>query len=194
MTLISDSHRFAFIHVPKTGGTSVKQAFAAFRCRAHLEATVATKHLPARELKTVAPSVYRDYFTFAFVRNPFDRLVSFWTYKMENPFHPDYAHVARLGTFDTWVRWFADQPSSPQSWFTHDADGRQLVDAIGRYESFEADLADFADGIGTGPVSLAVHNASTHRPWADMYSAELRSFVSERWAVDFDLFGYTPDN
>lgn len=191
MTLVSDSHRFIFIHVPKTGGTSVKHALGTLGSNHWVDADTASKHLRMRDLGDIAPTLLHEQFTsFAFVRNPFDQLASFWTYKMENPFHPDYAHIRRLGSFDQWVRWFSDKPRARQSAFTHDDNGNQLVDFIGRYENLEHDFAQIASTLDLPTTELPRRNTSDHPPWQQMFTDDLCDLVVDRWARDFALFGY----
>ena len=69
-----------FIHIPKTGGTSVEQfikdndrntlLFIGVRNNRSLQ------HLMARELKLTIPYIYKKYYKFSIVRNPYDRLLS----------------------------------------------------------------------------------------------------------------------
>lgn len=78
--LVLREHRLVFMHVPKCAGTSVKQAIA--------EATGLSlkycKHLrPAWDTDRVVAEG-RDFFKFTVVRNPYDRLVSFWEHNVRN--------------------------------------------------------------------------------------------------------------
>jgi chondroitin 4-sulfotransferase 11 len=74
--LFSDSHKVLFVHIQKTGGETV--------------AGILTKHAPdIRRLgakhefasfgKLKLGAAWNDYFKFAFVRNPWDRLVSWYS-------------------------------------------------------------------------------------------------------------------
>lgn len=194
MTLVSDTHRFVFVHVPKTGGTSLRSALRPLCTDSYFERSVATKHLRASEVPLLHPDVpFADYFSFAFVRNPFDLLVSFWSYKMENPFHPDYVDVARLGSFERWVEQHIEQPGMAQHCFTHDGEGHQLVDFVGRYECLIRDVQIITERIGCEPLALPHANASQrhNRDRAiDRFSPGLRRRVEQAWHRDFEVFGY----
>jgi hypothetical protein len=190
MTLVSESHRFVFVHVPKSGGTSVKYALGHLQSERHAGLLRANKHIGAGELPQLLPDVaLDDWYTFAFVRNPFDQLRSYWTYKTEHPFHPDYAATVAAGSFEGWVQMFADDPRRLQCSYTHDR-GRQLVDFVGRYERLADDFAVVADRIGIGPVDLPCVNRSTNSGRIDAYPRGLRRLVVERWRADFEAFGY----
>jgi len=189
MTIISDSHRFVFVHIPKSGGTSVKYALGHLQAERFVQHLARLKHVRARELSTLVPEVHSDeWFTFAFVRNPFDQLRSYWTYKTEHPFHPHYAATVRAGGFEGWVRSIAEDPAEQQYSYTHGTDGEPLVDFVGRYETLADDFAAVVERIGCGPVSLPHVNRSSAT--SEMYPPGLRAFVATHWAADFEAFGY----
>jgi hypothetical protein len=102
--LISHQHKFIFIHIGKTGGTSVETTL----CR-HLgldfEETEKSpmgewwKHVWAEDMRRrVGQQTWNDYFTFAFVRNPYDMILSLYSMYTQYPeyidprFHPDLYH------------------------------------------------------------------------------------------------------
>lgn len=97
MTLISNSHRFVFVHLHKCGGTSVERALStqmawndlilgSSRYGEKLQQIYKPeygldKHSTAAEIKNViGDELWKSYFTFATVRHPFDRVVSFYSY------------------------------------------------------------------------------------------------------------------
>lgn len=69
-----------FIHIPKTAGTSIEQfirdngknnlLFIGVRNNRSLQ------HLTANELKIMIPYIYKKYYKFSIVRNPYDKLLS----------------------------------------------------------------------------------------------------------------------
>ena len=71
--MISHEHRAIFVHIQKTGGESVTSAFGQSN-------RLAEKHVSAQELRTLyGQAVWNSYFKFSIVRNPWDRLVSWWS-------------------------------------------------------------------------------------------------------------------
>ena len=77
--MISHKHKFIFIHIPKTGGTSIERRFVPFA--GHDEHEVSYKHDSAIQMKQKFSQEWKDYFKFSIVRNPWDWLVSrfFWS-------------------------------------------------------------------------------------------------------------------
>ena len=84
--LISDSHKFVFHHIPKTGGSSITAALAPY-CR-NYEGEIPTEesfgwqtrfhhpyymHHPVRGFES--GDIPEGYYSFAFVRNPFEAVV-----------------------------------------------------------------------------------------------------------------------
>lgn len=177
--LVSDKLGLVFVHVPKTGGNAI---MAALRLATDDIRSRGRWHATAHEGRTTLPA-WSNYRSFAFVRNPWDRMVS------------AYAYITRGETsFDAFVckgQDFQDNPmwprSAPQVRWTHNPDGQQCVDVIGRFETL---AADFAEICPSAPPLERV-NASDHRPYQDYYTDTIRQRVADMFAADIAAFGYT---
>ncbi len=73
--LISDQHRMLFVHVQKTGGVSIDRML-----RGHIDdfRSVASRHATLTRILKNEPELHA-YWTFGFVRNPWTRMVSWWS-------------------------------------------------------------------------------------------------------------------
>lgn len=73
--MISHEYKCIFIHIPRTGGTSVEKAVCG---KNWWLIDKKTKHLTASESKKKYKQYWEDYFKFSFVRNPWDRTISLY--------------------------------------------------------------------------------------------------------------------
>lgn len=213
--MISHRHSFAFIHVPKTGGSSVAYALWPFadqvddywanRCLArvgihvnHYAPVTMRKfrpHTPAAELRRNLPRrTFEGLFTFAFVRNPWDLLVSYYHFLRDPARHPGHVshrrrHAARLGDFDDYVRYEIRRGKISQTRMVADRRGRLLVNFLGRFESLRTDFAHACRHIGID-ATLGRSNASVRDDYRLYYTDRVAALVRDHFAEDIERFGY----
>jgi len=185
--IVSNSHRFVFAHVPKTGGIAMRAALEPF-ADAQALAARETTHETLPELLARAPQL-SGHFKFAFVRNPWDRLVSFHAYASEKlrPTFPqmqgiDLRGMLRLLDRDTpWLR--------PLFALRSQAEHVRGADFVGRFEDIGGDFGRVCAQLGIR-ARLAAKNASRHGAYASYYDDWSRGFVAARYAQDIRQFGY----
>ena len=154
-------------------------------------------HTSAREVRTaIGPSRWDSYYTFGFVRNPWDRLVSRYHHIRTRPGARRHEQVVRLGSFERFVRWEMDldRPRMHQCSDLCDRAGNVLVKFVGRFERLEADFAVVTRELGLR-VELPHRNPAI-QPKSDYrsyYDAELRDLVGRFCAQDCETFGYDFD-
>jgi hypothetical protein len=212
--MLSYTHRFIFVHIYRTGGTSIFRALGKrFDVVEALHNTPVTEvaarlkslglnpeiinlhfHASAREIRaTVGEAVFAKYFKFAFVRNPFEHVLSLYLYTLKHPQQVDHAAMSRHADFKAYVfNELPDEPRipGPQSNLIADEDGKLLVDFVGRYENIEADFAKVCDRIGARDVSLVRSNVTEHGPWQSYYDRTTFERVRTRYQHDIAAFGY----
>lgn len=76
--LISDSRKVLFVHVPKTGGVSVEETVKEACPDARKARVPIGRHATLGKIIKHEPQVI-DYWTFGFVRNPWARMVSWYS-------------------------------------------------------------------------------------------------------------------
>jgi hypothetical protein len=208
---VSDSRRVVFVHVPKTGGSTVDRMFDDEVADAR-KVDGAGRHWPYSRLLKREPAL-ADYWSFGFVRNPWARMVSWWSMAVGIYDRADagYERAQRK------IANFADGGWLPElAQYRHDfsrfvmeapdvlprvgrpqvvtlslADDRP-VDFIGRTERFADDMATVRERLGLPPVEqVRRHNASRHGHYRDYYDDVTRQRVAEVYAADIDAFGYT---
>jgi hypothetical protein len=215
--LISHSHSFAFFHVPKTAGSSVRVALGrhatcvddywANRALARIGIPVNrfapwpyTKLRPHASAATLAawvpPEIFERLFKFAFVRNPWDLLVSYWHYLRHNPGHHRRRIARRLPDFAAYVGYEIRRGRISQSRLLCDRRGRLLVDFVGRYESLPTDFVRICRRVGIEATLPRVNAGSRgdYRDYRDYYTPALTARVAEAFAADVERFDYSFDD
>lgn len=203
--MISHRHRCIFIHVPKTAGKSVLALFGLPELGRdyvdrlpHIEDPY--DHVPAASY--VDAPFFRKYFKFAVVRNPWDRLVSAFSYLDAggcNRFDAEYRaqHLARYqGDFQAFVRdlprFVGHKHFVPQHEFLCDAGGTILVDEVIRYEELGPSIERLRARLRLDSGPLPHRNKSQHKPYRQHYTADTWRRVAEVYARDIATFGYPP--
>ena len=204
--MVSHRHRFIFLAVPRTashairaalgpllGGEDWQQELLRLGLRSPLAgiARIGHGHVTAREAcAELSDEVWRSYFKFAVVRNPFDRFVSVCA--MLNKRNPGYRGRERgfmkraLGV----PRFRARVLVRPQAEMLVGADGELALDSLGRYERLEASFAAICRRLGIDAQPLARHNATEGTAPGAIYDAELEAMVADFYRRDFELLGY----
>lgn len=186
-----------FIHIPKTAGISVCQAF--FGC-------LGGGHLTARTYQVIfGTENYKNYFKFAFVRNPWDRLVSAYVFlKKGGLTEQDKAwaqeYLDKFGSFQSFVM-HGLTPSViyrvlhfiPQWEYVVDRNGKVDVNFIGRFETLESDFEILAKRLGVS-TSLLKINHSLKGDYRSYYNDTSAEVVAKLYSRDIELFGYSFDH
>ena len=86
--LINHNYKFIFVHIQKTAGTSITSV---------LNEIPGTEPLYYSHSQiNVLKEEYEDYFKFCFVRNPWDRLYSWWNMIVNKGKHNDTRNLPSL--------------------------------------------------------------------------------------------------
>lgn len=217
--LLCYRHNFLFVHIAKTGGTSVRAALAPLRRRDRWRPVLWTcsrlsavsghrlgikfpRHAPASAARDMLPrEFYEQLFKFAFVRNPWDLQVSSWHHlRRERP-----QLVAGCADFAAFVRhkldpqrpwqFHLDTSITPQVDCVTDRHGRLIVDFIGRYEQLDRDFADICRRVGV-PVAALPHRrqAVDRADYRRYYDDDTAECVARHFADDIARFGYRFDD
>ena len=194
--IVSHRARCIFVHVQKTAGTSIEMVLRRFDPDAGSHLHDGWRHLHAREIRDVVPpDVWDGYFKFAFVRNPWDRLVSWYHMCVQVPVPNGFCRYVRQNfpTFESFVTGATTGPGEktthPQFDYVAGDDGEVIVDFVGRYETLGDDFAQIADRLKLGDV-LPRANPSSHGGYRDYYTTATRDLVGQRFARDVEHFGY----
>ena len=204
--IISHKHKFIFFAIPKTGTHSVRQVLREHMGPEDVEQVglfvqkrfsfpelrnFTSGHVSVRQIQPVlGDAVFNDYFKFAFVRNPFDRFVSYCSFMSRdtgafaaNPKEFMKYILTQLKPLDHLL-------FKPQYEFVVDQHEKPVMNFIGRNESMQNSYDEICSTIGISPAKLGVMNSSLHRPYMEYYDSESLELVASQYRKDFDLFGY----
>jgi chondroitin 4-sulfotransferase 11 len=184
--------QFVFIHIPKCGGNSITSDH--FRNFSH--------DLRNENFKYFKDSYERSLskFSFTFVRNPWDRLVSSYEY-LKNGGNctldaEDYLNLfSKYENFKemvlNWEEVFFDQIhfKSQSDWIC-DNDGNIIVDFVGKFENLQQDFDIVCDRMQIPRKKLPHTNKTNHKHYTEYYDDEIREIVAKKYARDIEYFGY----
>lgn len=204
--IVSHRHRFIFVAIPKTGTHSVRQAlrehlgpedieqvglFVNKRFPFEALAKIGHGHLSLQQVRPfLGEEAYVSYFKFAFVRNPFDRFVSYCAFmtRADESFARDPKGVMRTVLFR--MRPLDHILFRPQHELLVDAGGGLAADHVGRVEDMQTSYDAICARIGIPCASLGQVNSSRHGAYRDYYDQELVDGVTDLYRRDLELFGY----
>jgi chondroitin 4-sulfotransferase 11 len=211
--LISDSYKFIWVGIPKVAMTSIlsvlhrdaKQDYGTYETHDDLNDIVKNKN-------------YKNYFKFAFVRNPWARVVSCYLNKIvkgqikDRDFLDNYIGLKSDMSFEDFVNFLtigrgrfdflSDRHWMSQHKFLIDKSGKILVDYIGKLENIDSDFMKVCKKIGLPNIELPKYN--TRFDWGvdiknneagpsyyrSYYTDKTRKLISRRYKKDISLFNY----
>ena len=203
--MINREHKFIFIHIPKNAGEAISEALGIKPLRSQhefkFETCILDKHETITECMVLKKSI-ENYFRFSFVRNPWDRQVSMWSYFRKRNIQP----VASV-SFEYYIkhqeamligapeRYLSNSQRKinvlyPQYFYISDWWGNNVVDFIGRFENLQNDFDTICDKIGIPRRTIPQKNSSNHKHYTEHYNTETREIVAEKYAKDIEYFGY----
>jgi hypothetical protein len=211
--IVSHPARVLFVHVQKTGGSTVQSVLLDRLPGAEkLAGLPGAKHAHLRAALRAQPEL-ETYWTFGFVRNPWARLWSWWSMIERRDEQRDDGHewatrriannpfwngvIEHLPTFESFVMEGPERFArlrTPQLRYLTTRTRR--ADFIGRTETLTEDFAAACERIGIeAPPEAPRRNAdrsgpSTSGSYRDHFTGPMKDRVAELFRADLDEFGY----
>jgi hypothetical protein len=223
--ILSHTHQFVFISNGKTGTSSVERALEQYHEGEEFEVGVDGlydgKHVPPSVLRAqLGKQIWDRYFTFCFVRNPWDWFVSqyFWNWQPD-PVSRKAAIKHPIQTF----REFRSKQDRRQRLTDKDQFSKEDIrrtychlkqyravyeaDSLFQYYyAYSTDGEKLVDAVGrfenieTDFRKIARHigleaelphrNRTNHRPSSSYYTESTASLIADLYAIDINEFGY----
>ena len=211
--IISRGRRYIFVHAPKTGGTSLALMLEAKAMKDDIMLGDTPKAVKRRKRMKNVPAagrlwkhstladiegvVTRDeiaqMFCFALVRNPWDRVVSYYHWLRDQSFDHPMVRLAQQTGFADFLVTPALQDSltnAPYGSYLQDGAGVDRANLFIRLERFAQDAEPLFDHLGFR-VELPVENASDRAAsYEEYYTDDLAQIVARICSDDISRFGY----
>jgi len=201
--MISFQKRFLFVHIPKTAGNSIQSVLrnysedeiVALRCEQDGIERFGLrnpnykikKHSTLAEYRAaLGDERFRDLYKFTCVRNPWDRMVSYYFTPTKQVDELDRKKFKKVISTALSVADYLQL-------YKGEADSFGNVDYIMRFENLADDFRVVCAALGIRPVPLPRYNRSSREHYSKYYDDNLREFVGKRFAVEIERFGYTFD-
>lgn len=151
------------------------------------------KHISAKKLvDSIGKKIFDEYFTFSFVRNPWDWQVSLYNYMLAHSEHRDHKTVKSLGNFTNYVEWRYRGRIVNQAELLQ-INGKIELNFIGRFENLEKDFNELCHQMGIRK-QLPHKNYLPKKPYQEYYNTETSAMMRELCQQDIDTFGYSFEN
>ena len=215
---VFEKNNIVYIPIPKVACTSIKIALmgdALNQSDKHNNYNDIHK-LTAKFRRHSLTRHQKDYFVFAFVRNPFDRLVSCYKDKVKREVQHNNRHYFATNynniliknafggrfhfemSFEEFVQLVAKIPDflsdghfKSQYAMLYDQN-RRVPNFVGKYENMQNNWASISRRYKLPP--LAELNSTTKEDWKSYYKNKIIvEAVAERYKQDIELFGYTEE-
>ncbi|EPN6114053.1 sulfotransferase family 2 domain-containing protein [Campylobacter coli] len=191
-----DKYKCIFIHVPKVAGSSIERVI--YQTDKWL-----VGHVKASDYTKFDKDKFDSYFSFGFVRNPYDRVVSAYHYLKNDSLDPcdikwGRLHINNL-TFEEFILSLQDEEFkeeilsknhfSFQYKYLCDKNMNILVNFIGKFEKLDNDFKKILN-ILRRKDSLVHINKSKHLNYRDYYNSQTYKIIREIYRDDFEIFDY----
>ena len=199
--MISFQKRFLFVHIPKTAGNSIQSVLRDYsedelvalrseqdgveRFGLRNPTYKIKKHSTLAEYREVLENEqFRSLYKFTCVRNPWDRMVSYY-----------FTPTQKMTAWDPkkFRKVISRVLSVPEYLQLEKGEGDPFgnVDYIMRFENLADGFRTVCAALDISPTILPQYNRSNREHYSTYYDDELRELVRARFAAEIERFGYT---
>lgn len=199
--MISFQKRFLFVHIPKTAGNSIQSVLRDYSedelvaLRSEQDGVERfglrnpkykiKKHSMLADYRdALGEGQFADLYKFTCVRNPWDRMVSFYFTPTQKTERWDRKKFRKIVSTAPSIADYLQLDNSESDPFGN-------VDYIMRFENLAQDFHTVCAALDIPPKTLPQYNRSNRQHYSGYYDDELRELVCARFAAEIERFGYT---
>lgn len=219
---ISYKNKFIMLSPQKTAGNSIFDAIrdhvdvvhkAVGSIDGKIEASPYYQHVTLERLKMhfeTTNHAWNDFYKFCFVRNPWDRYVSWYSFMQSR--HGDLIQTNKMITehggcvplkelsFEDYMSRLYIQMhhtiNCDNNWYQYPLssyymDGDNMIDYVGRVETIDRDLQNICEHLNIQHHPLGIHNKTEHMHYRQYYNNKTREMVEEMEQDCIQRFDYT---
>ena len=209
---ISYKHKCVFIHIPKTGGTTVEKLLdinpdpveniksywaldnlqiAYYIKEFNCKTSFFLQHLPAIFIKNFNPETFNNFFKFSIVRNPYDRLISEFCWLNRNELKIDNYYF--INNFKAWVNNLTPKTFNnhtlPQYYFLYNKN-TLLVDKVYKYEDLQNALKELSVKLNFELKDIWLHKNNFDIDKEALLPTNIKEKIYKLYEKDFIVFNY----
>ena len=210
--IVSHRHKFVFVHINKCAGTSIAHALIPYLSNTDIILGCTTefeklsdegfqngglwKHSKAQEARAIlGEEIWRDYFTFSFVRNPWDLVLSEYEWWLKTKYDNEHNAGVEIKAMKDYSEYVYSKYCTRRNCldFVSDNVSTIIVDFVGRQETLQQDFDTVMETIGLSKTKLPESNTTEHEHYSRYYTRKIRKLIAEFFAKDIEAFGYRFD-
>ena len=198
--IVSYKYRFVLIDIPKTSTTSINYSLLSildsqdryiyntgeqqgFKNTKAKYIHGLHRHSTSKDINDKI-KIPQDFKYICFVRNPFDLLVSYYSFLRQRSIF----HTIDNLSFKDWVIQSNDSLPRKQIDYINIEQLDQYY--IGRFENLSIDFNKVCKLLSIKDITLKTKNKTNHKHYTEYYDDETREIVAEKYARDIERFGY----
>lgn len=187
--MISHKHKFIFIHIPRTGGTSISDSLG-------FNGYFKQKHRNFNDLKAnLTMGSLKSYFKFTFIRNPWAIMISKYKTDWYNSSRPGWGGEIGINSGKGLKHFLLNykHPKHERGDTFFDYFDPTEIDFIGRYENRVNDLKFISSKINVNinpNFFVKMPGSEKNQHYTDYYDDETRDMVFQKYEKEIKYFGY----